>query len=517
MAKVKHKIDPRSRNGSKIKQPESIKSEKLKGRISLKDMRCDVCGDKVKAQNYGGISCNCCRSFFHYYVINKVEDPTSIQHLKRNCKFENDCVIDKVTRKKCKTCRFFKCVTIGMSPAWVWKEYEKARELKQQRMQTNVFFKKKNKLLSDDDTKKITNLSKFYQTACELIPYTFLTREENEVLTYTKIHLIDIGRLSTAIRRFVCFARMLPEFARLGLHDQANLLRRSVVEMLLLRDVIRKYPYESRKVGLDRGKFPELPVLTEDEFISVIPKHVMEMYYTLYKRIRSIAPDEESIMLLIPIALFSDSGGNENCTDFDDRLAINSAQELYTALLEKYLKSTQGRARGRVLFPRLLSQLSAVTEASHLHQGLPLNMSDDQVDKMHKHLHQLQLKTCEQPVNKYNQDHSNGKPTEQIGEQRECCKKSVPLKKPVSKTDSSKWEVPTTPEPASETLPALIHTFVSISNEFGIKQDYFESGPHVGVEKAFMRRMPQLLKNPWDSLVNEVDKLVISDCGTLEK
>lgn len=62
--------------------------------------------------------------------------------------------------------------------------------------------------------------------------------------------------------RFVCFARMLPEFARLGLHDQANLLRRSVVEMLLLRDVIRKYPYESRKVGLDRGKFPELPVLT---------------------------------------------------------------------------------------------------------------------------------------------------------------------------------------------------------------------------------------------------------------
>lgn len=94
-------------------------------------------------------------------------------------------------------------------------------------------------------------------------------------------------------------------------------------------------------------------IIQEDEFISVIPKHVMEMYYTLYKRIRSIAPDEESIMLLIPIALFSDSGGNENCTDFDDRLAINSAQELYTALLEKYLKSTQGRARGRVLFPRV--------------------------------------------------------------------------------------------------------------------------------------------------------------------
>ncbi|XP_021964015.1 thyroid hormone receptor alpha-A [Folsomia candida] len=514
MVKVKYKIKRKSRNDSKTKKPVSKKSKKFGGRIPRKNMPCGVCGEKAKAQNYGGISCNSCRSFFHYFVINKVENPTSFRHLKKNCKFAKNCTINKVTRKKCKTCRFFKCVSIGMSPVWVWKEYQKAQELKQQRNPTNIF-KIELSVLSDEDVEKIGNLSKFYQTACELIPYTFLTREENEVLSYTKIFLIDIGLLSTAIRRFVCFARMLPEFAKLSLHDQANLLRRSVMEMFLLREVIT-YDIENRKFGSYTDEFPEkLPVLTEDEFISVIPKHVMELYFNLYKRIRSIAPDDESVMLLIPIALFSDSGGNENCTDFDDRPAINSAQELYTALLEKYLNATQGRDKGKMLFPRLLSQLSAITEVSHLHQGLPLNLSDDQVDKMHQHLHRLQMKTCEQRVNNLRNEQLNENRThmeQQTGEQRECCKKSVLFKKPVSKL-----EVPTTSEPASETLPALIHTFVNISNEFGIKQDYFESGPHVGVEKAFMRRMPQLLKNPWDSLVNEVDKLVISDGITLKK
>lgn len=85
----------------------------------------------------------------------------------------------------------------------------------------------------------------------------------------------------------------------------------------------------------------------------MFPDYITAPYITLYKRIRSIAPDEDSLMLLLPLALFSDSGGNESCTDFDDRQAINSAQELYAGLLEKYLKSTQGNENGRLLFPRV--------------------------------------------------------------------------------------------------------------------------------------------------------------------
>lgn len=78
-----------------------------------------------------------------------------------------------------------------------------------------------------------------------------------------------------------------------------------------------------------------------------------DRYIHIYKRVRSIAPDEASMMLLIPLALFSDCGGNDSCTDFDDRPAINAAQELYTRLLEKYLKTVQGEETGKLIFPRV--------------------------------------------------------------------------------------------------------------------------------------------------------------------
>lgn len=38
---------------------------------------------------------------------------------------------------------------------------------------------------------------------------------------------------------------MIPEFERLSLHDKTNLLRRSVVEMVILRDVVT-FDFEKR-------------------------------------------------------------------------------------------------------------------------------------------------------------------------------------------------------------------------------------------------------------------------------
>lgn len=57
-------------------------------------------------------------------------------------------------------------------------------------------------------------------------------------------------------------------------------------------------------------------------------------------------------MLLIPLVIFSDSGGSEESV-FDDRQKINSAQEVYAELLQKYLISKYGIARGRQIFPRV--------------------------------------------------------------------------------------------------------------------------------------------------------------------
>lgn len=156
----------------------------------------------------------------------------------------------------------------------------------------------------------------------------------------------------------------------------------------------------------------------------------------------------------------------------------------------------------------MLSQLAEMTEISLLHQGVPLNMTDDQVDKMHQHLHKLKKKSSQNENNasrEYFKDPLT--PINQLAAQKECCKKHVnSLEKP--QVAKSKSEVPTASQKGTQ--PSLIHTFANVTGEFGIKQDYFESGPHVGIEKAFMRRMPELLACPWDSLVNDVEKLTLS-------
>lgn len=75
------------------------------------------------------------------------------------------------------------------------------------------------------------------------------------------------------------------------------------------------------------------------------------MIVRVYEKIRSLAPDEATIMLLLPIALFSDCG-NDGCTQFDDRPRINAAQEYYAGLLEKYLKVVNGEEKGKLIFPQ---------------------------------------------------------------------------------------------------------------------------------------------------------------------
>lgn len=91
-----------------------------------------------------------------------------------------------------------------------------------------------------------------------------------------------------------------------------------------------------------------------EECAAICSDEVADMHLNVYKRIRSLAPDEASIMLMLPLVLFSDSGGSgEVCTQFEDRPIINAAQELYASLLEKYLRSVYGVEKGRVVYPRV--------------------------------------------------------------------------------------------------------------------------------------------------------------------
>ncbi|OXA44789.1 Thyroid hormone receptor beta [Folsomia candida] len=373
---------PKNKEASNLATENNQKSER---RFIGRDMSCEVCGDKARSHNYGGISCNCCRSFFSHFVLNNVRNYPSTSNVKK-CKFQENCTINQVTRRKCRTCRFFKCVSIGMDPSWVLSDYEKPQKLRKEKNSESNQSKVQQQILPQDNTlseeeaEKIANIAKYYKTACQLIPYNFVSREKSEILSPTKLQILNIGIISTVIRRCVCFARMIPEFQRLSLHDQTNLLRRSVMEMAILRDsVIYDFTAHAYTCNSDVDQYPEVTV---EECDMLWPGEISDMYVQLCTRIQTLCPDEASIMLLTPLVLFSDSGGNDSCTEFEDRSAINSAQEYYSRLLEKYLKKVYGDEKGKQIFPRLLSKLPDVTQASQLHQGIPLNMTEDQMGKI---------------------------------------------------------------------------------------------------------------------------------------
>ncbi|XP_011435842.3 uncharacterized protein [Magallana gigas] len=84
-----------------------------------KDVICAVCGDSAKCQHYGVRTCEGCKGFFKRSVQ---------KNSNYVCVGDKKCLIDKSRRNRCQSCRFQKCLTVGMS-----KEVVRSGQLKGRR------------------------------------------------------------------------------------------------------------------------------------------------------------------------------------------------------------------------------------------------------------------------------------------------------------------------------------------------------------------------------------------------
>nr|CAB3264432.1 REV-ERB nuclear receptor [Phallusia mammillata] len=71
------------------------------------DMQCKVCGDKASGVHYGVYSCEGCKGFFRRTIQQKIKY--------RSCVLDGACSITRDNRNRCQTCRFMKCIYVGMS------------------------------------------------------------------------------------------------------------------------------------------------------------------------------------------------------------------------------------------------------------------------------------------------------------------------------------------------------------------------------------------------------------------
>ncbi|XP_076020170.1 steroidogenic factor 1b [Genypterus blacodes] len=103
--------------------------------LDMQDL-CPVCGDQVSGYHYGLLTCESCKGFFKRTVQNNK------QYM---CAEQQACRIDKSRRKRCPSCRFQRCLHVGMRLEAVRADrtrggrnkfgpmYKRDRALKQQR------------------------------------------------------------------------------------------------------------------------------------------------------------------------------------------------------------------------------------------------------------------------------------------------------------------------------------------------------------------------------------------------
>merc|ERR1719483_252304 len=85
-----------------------------------KTASCHVCGDLAAEHlHYGGIACYSCRAFFRRTV--------NSNRPILECSNDQNCKINKDTRKRCQFCRFEKCKAVGMKTGWVLTEDDKSK------------------------------------------------------------------------------------------------------------------------------------------------------------------------------------------------------------------------------------------------------------------------------------------------------------------------------------------------------------------------------------------------------
>ncbi|XP_029946366.1 nuclear receptor subfamily 5, group A, member 5 [Salarias fasciatus] len=115
--------------------PQNLKSEKDSRPES--EENCPVCGDRVSGYHYGLLTCESCKGFFKRSVQNN-------KHY--TCADQQSCPVNLSQRKRCPSCRFQKCLAVGMKREAVRADrmrggrnkfgplYRRDRQMKQRRM-----------------------------------------------------------------------------------------------------------------------------------------------------------------------------------------------------------------------------------------------------------------------------------------------------------------------------------------------------------------------------------------------
>uniref|UniRef100_A0A672ICQ0 Estrogen receptor n=1 Tax=Salarias fasciatus TaxID=181472 RepID=A0A672ICQ0_SALFA len=330
---------------------------------------CAVCSDYASGYHYGVWSCEGCKAFFK----------RSIQgHNDYMCPATNQCTIDRNRRKSCQACRLRKCYEVGMMKGGVRKD--RGRVLRRDKRRTGVGDKDKvgkdaeQKASPPQDSRKRNSAgggggrsSVFSMPPDQVL--LLLQGAEPPILCsrqklsrpYTEVTMMTLltSMADKELVHMIAWAKKLPGFLQLSLHDQVQLLESSWLEVLMIGLIWRSMHCPGKLIFaqdliLDRNEGDCVEGMAE----------IFDMLLATASRFRMLKLKPEEFVCLKAIILLN-SGAFSFCTGtmepLHDGAAVQNMLDTITDALIHHISlagvSSQQQSRRQAQLLLLLSHI----------------------------------------------------------------------------------------------------------------------------------------------------------------
>ncbi|XP_063803491.1 steroid hormone receptor ERR2 [Pseudophryne corroboree] len=310
---------------------------------------CLVCGDVASGYHYGVASCEACKAFFKRTIQGNIE---------YSCPASKQCEITKRRRKSCQSCRFAKCLKVGMLKEGV--RLDRVRGGRQ---------KYKRRLESDNALYglQIPAGHKKPYTRTRIVSHLLVAEPEKiYAMPDPSLPDSDIKALTTlcdlADRELVVtigWAKHIPGFSTLSLGDQMSLLQGAWMEILLLGVVFRSLPYQDELVYAEDYVMDEM----RSRVSGLRDLYVCTMQ--LVHRYRKLRLGKEEYVTLKALVLT-----NSDSVNIEDVQSVQNLQDLLQEALTEYESShhrDEPRRTGQLLLTLPLLRQTASKVVQHFH------------------------------------------------------------------------------------------------------------------------------------------------------
>ncbi|EOA97541.1 Estrogen receptor, partial [Anas platyrhynchos] len=239
---------------------ERMSSTNEKGSLSMESTKetryCAVCNDYASGYHYGVWSCEGCKAFFK----------RSIQgHNDYMCPATNQCTIDKNRRKSCQACRLRKCYEVGMMKGGIRKDRRGGRMMKQKRQREEQ--DSRNGEATSTELRAPTlwtsplvvkhnkkNSPALSLTAEQMVsalleaepPIVYSEYDPNRPFNEASMMTLLTNLADRELVHMINWAKRVPGFVDLTLHDQVHLLECAWLEILMIGLVWRSMEHPGK-------------------------------------------------------------------------------------------------------------------------------------------------------------------------------------------------------------------------------------------------------------------------------